>query len=91
MNDLAGRGWKVVWIGDKVEITKGRTKLPAIIKGNTPVLPLKTCLELIKEIEKEKMMTKYQEKMTLNEVWPQLKYDITWMLQKKEVKVLWTC
>ena len=27
------------------------------------------------------MMTKDQEKMTLKEVWPQLEYAITWMLQ----------
>ena len=68
MNELAKIGWKVVWIGDKVDITKGRTKLPVTIKGNTPVLPLKMCLELIEEIEKEKMITKDQKKMTLNEV-----------------------
>ena len=53
MNELAKIGWKIVWIGDKVDITKGKTKLPAI-KGNTPVLPLKMCLELIEEIENEK-------------------------------------
>ena len=52
VNDLAKTGWKVVWIGDKVEITKGRTKPPVTIKGNTPVLPLKMCLKLIEEIEK---------------------------------------
>ena len=62
MNDLAKIGWKVVWVGDKVDITKGRTKLPVIIKGNTPVLPLKMCLELIEEIEKERMSTKEQKK-----------------------------
>ena len=61
MNELAKIGCKVVWIGDRVDITKGRTKLPAIIKGNTPVLPLRMCLELIKEIAQEKMMTKDQE------------------------------
>ena len=83
MNELAKIGWKVAWIGDHVELTKGRTKLPAIIKGNTPALPLKMCLELIKEIEQEKMTTKDQEKTTLKEVWPQLKYAIEWMLQNR--------
>jgi hypothetical protein len=81
MNELAKIGWKVIWIGDKVDITKGRTKLPVTIKGNTPVLPLKMCLELIEEIEKERMITKDQKKMTLKEVWPQRKYEITWMIQ----------
>ena len=83
MSELAKIGWKVVWIGDKVDITKGTTKLPAIIKGNTPALPLKMRLELIEEIEKEKMTTKDPKKMTLDEVWPQLKYAIAWMLQNK--------
>ena len=83
MNELAKIGWKVVWIGDKVDITKGKTKLPAIIKGNTPVLPLEMCLELIEEIEKEKMTIKDPKKMTLDEAWPQLKYAIAWMLQNK--------
>jgi hypothetical protein len=83
MNELAKIGWKVVWVGDKVDITKGTTKLPAIIKGNTPALSLKMCLELIEEIEREKMMTKDPKKMTLDEVWPQLKYAIAWMLQNK--------
>jgi hypothetical protein len=41
------------------------------------------CLGLIEEIEKEKMMTKDQKKMTLKEVWPQLKYAIMWMMQNK--------
>ena len=41
------------------------------------------CLELIEEIEKEKMMTKDQKKMTLKEAWPQLKYAITWMMQNQ--------
>jgi hypothetical protein len=41
----------VVWVGDKADTTKGATKLPAIIKGNTPVLPLKMCQELIEEID----------------------------------------
>ena len=83
MNELVKIGWKVVWVGDKVDITKGRTKLPATIEGNTPVLPLKMCLELIEEIEKERMIIKDQKKMTLNEVWPQLKYAITWVMQNK--------
>jgi hypothetical protein len=83
MNELAKIGWKVVWIGDKVDITKGKTKLPAIIKGNTPVLPLKMCLELIEEIEKDKMTVKDPKKLTLDEAWPQLKYAIAWMLQNK--------
>jgi hypothetical protein len=38
MNELAKIGWKVVWIGDKVYETKGRTELPVTINADTPVL-----------------------------------------------------
>ena len=53
-----------------MDITKGTTKLPAIIKGNAPALPPKMCLELIEEIERDKMTVKDPKKLTLDEAWP---------------------
>ena len=73
----------MVGIEDKVEITNRKTKLPAKIKGNTPVLPLKMCLELIEEIEKEKMTMKGKKKPQLKDVWPQLKYALSWTTKNK--------
>ena len=47
MSDLTKAGWKVSWKDGEETISKGSIKLPVQIKRNTPVLPLKICLELI--------------------------------------------
>jgi hypothetical protein len=41
------------------------------------------CLELIEEIEKERTKVKIKEKLQLKDVWPQLKYALSWMLENK--------
>jgi hypothetical protein len=41
------------------------------------------CLELIEEIEKEKMNLKGKKTLQLKDVWPQLKYALSWMMKNK--------
>jgi hypothetical protein len=41
------------------------------------------CLELIEEIEKEKMTMKGKKTLQLKDVWPQLKYALRWMMKNK--------
>jgi hypothetical protein len=80
MSDLTKAGWNVLWADGKVEISKGRIKLPVQIKGNTPVLPIKLCLELIEKIEKSRMMKKEEQDLQIQDVWPQLKHALSWMM-----------
>jgi hypothetical protein len=63
VTDLTKAGWNVVWKDGKVEISKGKIKLPVQIAGNTPALPIRLCLELIEEIEKSKMTKKEKQNL----------------------------
>jgi hypothetical protein len=83
MSDLTKAGWNVSWKDGKVEISKGKIKLPVQIKGSTQVLPIRICLELIEEIEKSKMMKKEKKDLQVKDVWPQLKHALSWMMKNQ--------